>query len=704
MDIKNEILWRIYVVALAITLAAAGIFFKAVKIQVVEGEHWRSKADSLYVDYRPINAERGNVFSSDGSLLATSLPMFEVRMDTKTPPLTDEIWTSEVDTLAKCLSELPNSRFTEGGFKDYLEAAREKEERFLLIKKDVTYPEMQAMKQFPIFNRGQYEGGFIAIRQSKRQKPFGMLAHRTIGYVRDNAKPVGLEGSFNDVLAGEQGKQLMQRVTGGHWLPMHDITAIEPEHGQDVLTTIDINIQDVTENALLRAIRHHDAKHGCAIVMEVATGKIKAIANIGKTDDGNLWETYNFAIGASTEPGSTFKAAAMLALAEDGFVNPEDSIDLQLGKMDFYEETMEDASYHLLEKTTVRKAFEISSNVGIAQLVHHHYQEKERQERFIKRLKEFNLHKNTEIEIEGEGNAYIKEAFTDGWSGTTIPWMSIGYELKVTPLQMLAFYNAIANNGRMMKPYIVSEIQDDGRSIKNFYPEVTRRQIAGKKAIAMVKEMLEGVVQRGTAKRINSETYKMAGKTGTAILNYKKDMPKGYRKYQASFAGYFPADNPKYSCIVVINTPRQNGFYGAQVAAPVFRDIADKCFATDIELHEAINKDKKIALGGEKLPDVKTGVQTDIAEVLDYLKMPYDEIKDQDWVNAFIDNDTIDMKAVQFTVNKIPDVRGMGLRDATHLLGNLGLRIQTNGVGTITRQSIRPGTTARGQTIRLTMN
>ncbi len=704
MDIKNEILWRIYLVLLIIIISAIAIFVKTAKIQIAEGDYWKAKADSLYLEYRPVNAARGNIFASNGSLLATSLPTFEIRMDLKTEFLTNEIFNENVDTLAKSLANLKDSPFTPGGYKDLLNEARKNGERYLLIKKDVTYPELKKIAQFPLFELGRFKGGFIEIRKQVRKRPFGQLARRTIGYVNSEGKMVGLEGAFNDVLAGEQGKQLMQKVSGGKWIPVEDITAIEPKSGQDIKTTIDPNIQDIAENALKRGLTYHNARHGSAIIMEVSTGKIKAIANLGKTKAGDYKEIYNYAIGESTEPGSTFKTAAMLALLEDGYIDVNDTIDLQMGRMSFSEEEMVDASYHALEKTSIQKAFEISSNVGIAQLVVDNYQMRKRSARFIKRLKDFNLHQPTGIEISGEGAPFIKEFDSKSWSGISLPWISIGYESKLTPLQMLTFYNAIANKGRLMKPYLVSDVEEFGVGTQHFRPTVVKRTIASERAIEKMTKLLIGVVERGTAKSIHTHAYKIAGKTGTTILNYKANLPKGYRKYQASFVGFFPADKPKYSCIVVVNTPRENGFYGGSVSAPIFREIADKCFAMDVDMHQAINKDKPKAMIAQHLPKVKKGAQKDIETSLAYLKLPFENDSELDWAVVSNAKDTLQITGRKMNSNIIPDIRGMGLKDALHILGNLGLNIKVSGFGQVATQSILPGTKAKGQTIKLTLN
>ncbi len=701
MDVKKQILWRIYLVMLLISLFACSIFMKAVKIQVIEGEKWRAKADSLYLDYRPVNAERGNIFASDGSLLATSLPMFELRMDTRATGMTDDIFYDNVDSLSRCLASLEGSPYTYGGYRDRLLKAKKNGERYMLIQKNVTYPELQEIKKFPLFRLGRYTGGLIVEKRSKRRKPFKMLAHRTIGYVRENAKSVGLEGAFNQLLAGEQGQRLMQRISGSTWIPVNDLTEIEPKNGQDIVTTIDVNIQDVTENALKKALIKHNAKHGCAVVMEVKTGKIRAIANIGKTEEGSLWENYNYAVGASTEPGSTFKLAAMMALLEDKLVRLEDSVDLFKGQMEFAGEMMEDATYHALERATVKKVFEISSNVGIASLVHQHYKKTGNAADFIQHLKDFRLHQMTGIEIEGEGEPYIKEAFQDDWSHITLPWMSTGYEVRVTPLQLLTFYNAVANNGRMMKPYLVEEVQEVGVPLQVFKPTVLKRSIASYRTIQQAKALLEAVVETGTAKHIKFDGFKVAGKTGTVITNYRTGMPDNQKKYQASFAGFFPADNPAYSCIVVINNPVEKGYYGATVAAPVFREIAGKCYATHTAAHQAINTIKKPNLIAQKLPSEKVGNKQDFKEIMTYLDLPNKEKTKADWAVLTTAKDTVQVERRRFIPKKVPDVTGMGLKDALFLLGNEGLKVKTKGSGTIYRQSLIPGTATKGQTIYL---
>ncbi len=692
MDIKNELLWRIYTIMFLVVVFAMFIFGRAILIQTQETEELMAMADSLYVDYRPVMADRGNIIAEDGSLLATSLPYFKVYMDTKATGLTKDTFYTYVDTLARSLANMTNSKYTYGGYLDRLQLARENNNRYLLIAKNITFQDLELMKRFPLFKKGRYKGGFIVERMSKRQRPFRMLAHRTVGYVRENANPVGLEGAFDDVLKGEQGFQYMQRIPGNVWIPLSDVSAIEPENGHDIVTTIDVNIQDVAGNALLRALKKHDADHGCAVVMEVKTGAIRAIANIGKTKDGNFWENYNYAVGESTEPGSTFKLAAIMALLEDNLVTLNDTVSLEMGKTEFYEETMVDASFHQLDSATVRKAFEISSNVAIAKMVNENYNLTKKGDKFIARLQQMGLDKQTGIEIEGEGNAYIKEAYSSTWSGTTLPWMATGYEVQLTPLQMLNFYNAVANNGVMMQPYLVSKLQDYGKTYEEITPKVLNKKIASYETIKQVQSLLEGVVKRGTAKSINPPNYSIAGKTGTAQIHSRKRKPGSKPQYQAACAGDFPAAHPAYSCIVVINDPKINGFYGSEVAAPVFKEIADRCYASKIDLHLPSNPqgNEKIAFASNKLPDFNIGYKDDFTNALSFFEIQHKDLaQSTPWtvVNA-------DSTALKFQPRKgmergiVPNVVGMKLRDAVYQLEKVGLKVKVTGIGTVRSQSV----------------
>ena len=713
MNIKNEVLIRVYIVLAMFVVLAIVIFGKAVYLQVAEGEKWRERGKQQYVQSRPVEAERGNIITEDGFLLATSIPFFDIRFD---PIAVDEDeFNKNIDSLAYALAHYVDTTYTVGGMKDRLIAERDSSNRYILIKRKVSYPEMQRISRFPIFNKGRYGGGFIAERRAVRNKPFGGLASRTIGSAREGITPYGLEGYFNDILKGQEGLRPMMRMPNGQYIPINDLTEIEPKTGDDIVTTIDVNIQDVTQSALMRALKYHRADYGTAIVMEVKTGAIKAIANIGQVKHQNRtdwYEVYNYAVGTAIEPGSTYKLATMMALLEDGHVELYDSVALDKGRAEFYEETMEDASYHALDMATVKKSFEISSNVGLARLVQKYYGSGESSVKgadaanYIKRLKQFNLHLPTGIEIAGEGVPYLKDPanLQDNWSGTTLPWMAIGYELEITPLQLLNLYNTVANDGTMMKPYLVSAIQRYGETVKRIKPTIVKKQIASESTINKVQLLLESVVEQGTAYKLKSNRYRFAGKTGTAQLDYQKISSRSELKYRASFAGYFPAENPVYSCIVVITNPDKDyGIYGGEVAGPVFREIADNCFLSKIELQKAVNDEPKPVYAHSKLPPTQIGNRQDLETVMRYLDLPHETHTNAHWAVSKAEGDTLLVQKRTIRKEIVPNVVGMGLRDALYVTENLGLRVRVDGIGKVVRQSIIPGTPIKGQTITLTL-
>lgn len=713
MDIKNEVLVRVYILLFGIIVPLSLILlYKTLYISVWEGSDWRAMGKDNYVQYKEIEADRGNIFAEDGSVLATSIPYFDMYFDPIAP--SQEDFEANLDSLAYCLATYVDPSYTVGGYRERLIRLREDTtDRHVLLKRKVSYSEKQKIESFPLFNLGQFRGGLISEQRSDRRRPFGLLAQRTIGYIRDGAKDVGLEGTFNEQLGGKPGGQFMICVDTRRdlWMPLQDLSAIDPKSGNDVWTTLDINLQDIAENALLRAMNYHDADWGTAVMMDVKTGAIRAIANLGRYQD-TYWETYNHAVGSAVEPGSTFKTASMLALLEDGHVALTDTVFINRGVAQFYEETMRDASSesYSIDTLTARKAFEISSNVGMAKLVNKHYgsptkaNDEKAAAQFIERLQAFNLHVPTGIEIAGEANPFIKEAYSeeDRWSGTTLPWMSIGYELKITPLQLLTFYNAIANDGKMMKPYLVDRVEHYGDAIETFKPTVINRRVASEETIQHMQSLLRGVVDSGTAVKLRTPKYTFAGKTGTAQINYTRITDRTLvGGYQASFAGYFPADDPQYSVIVVINNPRQNGFYGGEVAGPVFREIADKTMATKIELHQALNTRPKPVLTERNLPGFDIGAPEDLERVLTFLNLKPEGKAQSPLAMIRPQGDTLQVYERRLPEGRIPAVTGMGLREALYVLENLGLQVDIAGYGKVARQSIKPGTPANGQTIRL---
>jgi len=687
MSVKQDIVRRIYISFALMVLVGLGIVFQAGRIQTVEGAYYRELADSLTTAYRSIEAIRGNIYAADGSLLATSVPIYDVRMDTRVDGLTDELFENKVDSLALGLSHI----FGDMSERDYARKIREgrrKGKRNLLLKRNINYEELQQVKKLALFNRGRYKGGLVVEQKTKREMPFRHLARRTIGYAIAGVAPVGLEGAFDTELAGVGGKRLMQKIAGGVWIPINDRDEIEPRHGNDIVTTIDVNIQDVTEAALLRALERHNADHGTAIVMEVATGQIKAMANLGRDAEGGLYyEKYNYAIGESAEPGSTMKLASMMVALERGDVRLNDSIDIERGQFRFFDRVMKDSEKHDHRMMTVKDIFAISSNVGISRLVQEKYGKQP--ELFLNGLQSLGMGKLTGIEITGEGKPEVKRPGTKGWSGVTLPWMSVGYELRFTPLQVLSLYNAVANDGKMMRPYLVQEVQEYGKAVQKYKPEVLQASVASASTIKQARELLEHVAIAGTAKHLQGKEYSIAGKTGTALI---ADNSSGYRgtvKYRASFAGYFPADKPRYSVIVVVANPSAGVYYGGYVAGPVFKEIADKVYASHINPY--LNQDRPT----DEQPDyliVKGGRRDETEYVLRKLDFQYADAPDAEWVRQA---DSVRLTELAIKDKLVPQVTGMGLKDAVFLLENAGLRVVPIGRGRVVRQSLKAGSAYR---------
>jgi len=666
-------------------IISLAIIAKILYIQLVEGEMWKAKAEKLSLKYFNIDPNRGNIYDVNGEILATSVPLFEVRMDVASPLIPDTTFEKYVDSLALRLSSYFKDK-SKQEYKSMLVKARQAKNRYLLIKRKANFDQLKALRTFPIFRIGKNSGGLITTIQNKRVYPFNHLGYRTLGWFKDgNTNNVGIESAFNAEMQGMAGKRLYQRIPDGNWRPMNWNNEIEPVNGADVLTTIDINIQDVAEEALLRQLEVNKADHGCAILMDVKTGEIRAIANLGLTKDGSYQELYNYAIGESTEPGSTFKLFSLLAAFEDGKVKPTDIVDVTGGITRFGNRTMNDS--HLGGGVmTVQQAFEKSSNVGISKIIYRSYASNP--QAFVDRLHSFSVNKKMGLEIKGEGRPQILGTKDGLWSNSSLPWMSIGYEVALTPLQILTFYNAVANDGVMVKPHFVKEVRKAGLPVQTFKTQVINPKIASKESIAMAQKMLEAVVDHGTGSALKNPIYKVAGKTGTAQVAQNSG---GYNKtnYKGSFVGYFPADNPKYSCIVVINNPTQGGYYGGAISAPVFREIADRIYATDPEV--GMNwVDTTLTARTNPL---KAGYTTDIKYLSQWLGYTMPNSPFTGWFTQIADSSGIKYATVAESENPktIPSVVGMGARDAVYLLEKLGVRVILNGVGLVEKQSIPAG-------------
>lgn len=690
MSVKKSILIRVRLAFLFIAIFGAVVLYRIFDLQVNQGDKWRDLADKIGLKYMTVKATRGNIYSDNGSLLATSLPFYNVAIDPSIA--SDRLFQSSIDSLSQLLSR----HFDDRSAKEYkrrITDARVSGRRYMVLNRDeIDYQTKKEMTNWPIFREGRMKGGVIFEKVNKRFRPFSYLGYRTIGSVNnDNRGVVGLEYSFNKYLAGRNGESLFQKMSGGGWRPVYDGTEIRPEDGLDIVTTIDINLQDVTESALLGALEKHQADYGTVVVMEVATGEIKAISNLSKNEKGQYWERYNYAVGSqgSREPGSTFKLASMIALLENSQVQLTDTVDTGNGQYSFYDDVMKDHKPGGYGKITVKEVFEKSSNIGIAKLVTEEFGADPN--RFVDYINKLGLADPLGFQMIGEGKPYIKSPADSTWSGITLPWMSHGYELKLTPLHTLTLYNAVANNGKMIQPIIVKSVQRADKRIEEFEAKILNDQICSKETLREVRSLLEGVVERGTAANINDSYYRIAGKTGTAkkVVNGKYT-----NSYYTSFAGYFPAEAPKYSCIVVIDNPKGYQIYGSDVAAPVFKTIADKIYTLDLELQD---EELEGVYQAGVFPVVRSGQQGDLSMILHELGISNHSTNNADWVKASINNNAIQWKPNSITNNVMPDVRGMTLRDAVFLLENKGLEVTIEGKGRVTEQSIWPGSNIEEQ-------
>ena len=707
LNLKDDVLVRIYaIMALIVVPVAALLMFRTVDIAVLRADTFKKMGRDLYEE-REVRAERGNIYSHDENLLATSVPYFSLHFDPFVAP--PKVYYDNIDSLGYLLSTYVNPDFTPGAWRDSLFRMRDSINKparhYYEIAESVSYRKLQQIESFPIFNRGQFGGGLIVDKRDERKRPFGWLARRTVGKVSGNK--AGIEGAFDEQLSGESGKAMMVQAPGNLWIPTGDLMSVEPTAGADVHTTIDVNIQDIAENALNRAVRRHLPDWGTAIVMDVETGAIRAMANLGYGDKDRTtyFEQYNYAISHATEPGSTFKLATMMALLEDGKIRLDDEIDIENGVKEFSKDKIKVTDSNPLSRRwrniTVRQAFEQSSNVAMAKMADSLYREGE----FSARLASFRLNEKTGLELEGEATPTINDTSSVYWSGISNAWLSFGYETKMTPISMLTFFNAVANNGRMMKPYLVNEVRANGRTTESFKPTVLNEQLASGKTIEQLQSLLEGVVERGTAKKLRSDKFRFAGKTGTSQQGYGKR--RGKVQHQASFAGYFPADKPKYSVIVVIFNPTQGSYYGGEVAGPVFKEIASNIYNSMIDVHAPLNQGPRPVLYARQLPNRDAGYLPEIAEVLNFVNVSIDadSLPDSELAVVTAIEEEVDIQSFDPLTQEFPNVRGMRLRDAIYLLENNGYVVHPKGVGRVTDQEWhRDGKGRRGRDVTLILN
>ena len=722
--VRKDILFRAYLIYILVLIVGIVIFARLISLIYVNGDQYRQMAEDNLIRERVLEASRGNIYSDDGSLLATSVPVFDVYWDAVA--VNKDTFSRNVDALALELSRMFNDK-TPAEYQSYLIHNYKSKNRYTLIRRSdltndqnqVSYTILKHLRELPIFKLGKNRGGLIVEKKDVRKMPYKMLATRTIGYERkikmkngrDTGYFVGLEGAYSQYLQGINGKRIEQRIRGGFWMPISDEDQVDPQNGKDVITTLNIDFQSVATHALMKQLDSTKADHGCVILMEVETGYIKAISNLTRHTDGSYGEDMNYAIWESAEPGSTFKLASVLAVLEDGRFDTNAIV--PTGRTKYGDREMKDSHESGYGNVTFKKAFEVSSNVGISNMVVRAFAGREQV--YVDLLKKMGIGQFFNLEIKGEGIPFLKDPKSrrdpndkNPWNSTTLPYMSIGYEIQVTPLHILSMYSTIANNGRMMKPQFVKEVKNTGEVIKKNEPIVLIEKICSQKTIDKAKSCMEGVVQHGTAKKLFNTLYSIAGKTGTAQIansgGYGNDKSKTKAiDYKASFVGYFPANKPKYSCIVVINKPREKGYYGGEIAAPVFKEIADKVYSSEID----IRQDVPDSIRNKNLPLVKFGKQSDLKVI--YQTVHFNTLSTDsysEWVTADETvGSAIRMKPTTLDKLKMPNVLGMGVRDAVYLLETMGYIVNINGKGAISAQSIKAGTpTKKGVPVLLTLS
>lgn len=680
-----------------------------------KGVPYSDKAKKISISKRETIPHRGSILAHDERLLAISLPSYILRMDFKATGMTDEVFNANVGELASTLSSYFRDKSAATYKKELISARRDalsgKSSRVRrIIDKKVDYLQLQEVKQFPLYKKGRNVGGLIVEQESKRVYPYQGMAYRTIGYLNAGKSGTGIERSFDKHLAGIKGMHVVQRSAGGEFIPVDSDENIDPQDGCDIVTTIDVDIQDAAETALRNQLMKENTyfEAGTAVVMETRTGEIRAMANMKRFDNGTFGEAYNYAIGQATEPGSTFKLASLIAVLESGELDIDDEIDCGTASTWKYRDfTFRESGSTGLGRVSVQKIIEKSSNVGVAKMVLQAFDKKE--SKFTDYLYKMGLNEKLGLDIEGEATPFIKnpKKNSQSWSPYSMPQMATGYELTLAPVHTLTLYNAVANNGTMVRPKLVREIRNYGQAVQVFPTQVVKDAICSRKTLKKVQTVLEGVVENGTAKSIKSPYYSIAGKTGTAQIAFgsKGYVQNGKKRHQASFCGYFPADNPQYTCIVVLYTrliPREVNFYGGAWAAPVFKEISDKIYATQPAWHTPVTAAKDYFVD---MPVVKKGKGNEVVEVVNKLGLPFiaDNVNNS-WAQASINDKKIAIKKQNTKANIVPSVEGMGLKDALYLLEDMGLRVLFSGKGRVKSQSLPAGQKfSKGQTITLAL-
>ena len=683
---KQSMVKRAYLIYFGFVLIMCVIIYKTFAIQFEGKKNMFDGVDTaIPVRHTDRIPRMGEILDANLLPLVTSVSFYDVHMDATV--VDQKLFDEDLAGLAAGLHRLyPDKSARE--YENSIRTARENGSRYLLIRKKVTNQERKNLNLLPIFCKGRMKGGIIDNTELiVRQKPNGNLLNRTLGYykiVDGKEVKVGIEGAYIDYLKGEPGKEIEQKIATG-WKRTGQITK-EAVEGADVVSTIDKEIQEVAHSELENQLMTMEAASGCVIVMEVKTGYIKAIANLTREENGSFSESWNYAIGSPEVPGSTFKLASIMAALEDNKIGIQDKVNA-FGVYQFNGGKLSDSNHGLgYGVITLQKAFEKSSNV-IAAVINKLYRSEP--EMFMKRLDDFGLLEPMGIDLEGEGAPQFHRPGETLWSPLSIPWMSIGYEYRQTPLQTLAFYNAVANNGKFLKPLFVQDIRRRGKVIKHFNPVVLKERIASQKTIDIMKRCLEGVMTVGTGSDLKSSQFKIAGKTGTAKLpgKDKRYADANHSVFQASFAGYFPADKPKYSCVVVITDPKTE-YYGARVSGTVFAAVANKVWASSMEYHKAVNVKMPLSTNS---PSVKTGNKKDLTLSMKLLNVRFQLNNEGVWLTTDTLKNTVHLNKMSTRKGYVPNVIGMTAKDAVFLLEKSGLVVRIKGYGKVRKQSMAAG-------------
>lgn len=689
MNVSKDIRFRVYICFMLMCVFAVAILAKGAQVIIVEGDALRAYADSIYTKVEVLSPERGNIYTEDGSLVASSIPEFDIRVDFKS--INKDTFYKYLPKLSYTLSKVLQDK-SSAEYRTILTKEYKKGSRYYRLARRVDYSNYVKIQQMQPFAKGANKGGFIAEANTKRINPFGLLANRTVGIWRNNAPNVGLEDAFNKDLNGKEGSRAMKKIAGGAWMPI-DGSEIAPENGKDIITTLDMNIQDVAQNALRNQLEYDQAAYGTCIVMEVKTGKIKALANLGRQVDGSYYEDKNYAL-AGIEPGSTCKVISLISLLNDKKINITDKINCGPGRYKIGPRTVTDS--HPVGLVSIEDALAQSSNIGFFKMIYGNY--KTDREAYLRNLKRLHLDQPTGIEIKGESKSNLNETriYDEEY---LVGSMGYGYGMKLTPLHMCMVYNTVANNGVMMKPYLVNSIKEYGKDVQAFMPKVLNSNAIRKDAIPAITDAMNAVVERGTGKKLKNPYYSICGKTGTARVS-DGNTKYSDRVYHASFIGFFPKENPQYTIAVVVRTSRNSrNYYGGLLALPVFQQVANRLYATHVQTPKSyVNTDSLHNM--PSLKNVRNDQMSMIAKVLGVKTNK----SDATWLTDVKPQGAKNWSSQALSVRKgeVPNVKGMGLRNAMYLLENKGLRVIPVGKGKVATQSIEEGTAIRkGQTITL---